>query len=80
MMPSAITDFRIGLEKRMPHAQVLAVSEAHGDDWTIDIDVRGRHATIEWSQETGFVIAGHGVRNVDIALTETARQFEASRL
>lgn len=77
MMPSAITDFRIGLEKRLPHAQVQA--RPISDDWTIDIEGHGRHATVEWSQETGFVIEGHEVRNVDIALSETARCFEASR-
>lgn len=79
MQPSAITDFRLGLERRLPQAS-LDARTPQAAEWSGTIAIGDRRHVVSWSQTDGFVIAGRRIRNVDTALDAVASLFAPLRL
>lgn len=74
MSHSAITDFRLGLERRLPRAEISAAVDP-SQTWSCLISYGSRHYLVAWSDGSGFEIAGHRIRNVDAAISAVAKLF-----
>jgi hypothetical protein len=78
MQPSAITDFRLGLEIRLPRAeQAIQRPLTANGTWSFDIEHDTRHVHVSWCPVAGFLVGRHGVheRNVDQALKATVSEL-----